>query len=358
MMFPLTGTEHQHAKPGLSTPSPKPRKGVAHGKTFSSGGSGRNSIVVHDHHAVYSYSGTFMNKEAVSEELQYFIQQLTTSSSFLFAREAGAGGDCLFHSIGAVLTRMHLSPVQAARDFIDASFGANDFISGKQHLVQKLRGLVALHVSQESTMTAEDLLNFVISSLQQCRIPGGWLDQWDPLTLLHGCGFPELVYCNNVHAVGANEHGRPTDIIVSFDNGQGDRDARICVPDGASHLMKLRQSLYDIFNACGNMHWATDVDVRAISEALHVGFIIFTDFPQDSGSHIYSLHQTHANYDWWILLYWFGRVHYKLMEWTDVNLGQGHYFFHRSNLPPVLLQAYNDANPSCPIGHVGRSDVS
>ena len=111
------------------------------------------------------------------------------------------------------------------------------------------------------------------------------------------------------------------------------------------------------FNACGNMHWATDVDVRAISEALHVGFIIFTDFPQDSGSHIYSLHQTHANYDWWILLYWIDRVHYKLMEWTDANLRQGHSFFHCSNLAPVLLQTYNDANLSCPIGHISRSDV-
>ena len=60
----------------------------------------------------------------------------------------------------------------------------------------------------------------------------------------------------------------------------------------------------------------------------------------------------------WLLLYWHGRYHYKVAVWTELRSGTKSSFFHSSQIPSVLREAYNLANAACPIGREATSEIT
>ena len=203
-------------------------------------------------------------------------------------------------------------------------------------------------------MTPEDLLNFVVTSCQQ-QAAHAWLDTWDPRDLLEASGFGALCNAQHVHAIGANEDARVEDIVVCFQGEDGIN--HLPLADGRAKLAVLRNELHEELQKCGNVHWATVTDVVALGEILNLGFIIFSDVPQE-GSHVYSLSQSRADYDWWVLLYCRGNTHYQLASWKSVNSNSSQSFFHVSEIPRPLQAAFNIANANCPIGQAHGGGIA
>ncbi len=221
-----------------------------------------------------------------------------------------------------------------------------EFALGKRHAVSKLRARVANHIT--GSFSPEDMVNFVLTCTQQ-QLAGAWLDRWNPAALLRHCGFQYLTQSTHVEAIGANEYGTPLDTVVSFTTHEGlQQHPHI---NGTVSLQHLREELRSVLATCGNMHWATATDVVALGESLGLGFLILSDTPQGAGSHIYSLNQRRADYDWWVLLYCAQNVHYQLAALRLGPPSAAASFFHVSEMPLPLRDAFNSANRNCPIGH-------
>ena len=259
----------------------------------------------------------------------------------------------LYHSVAAALELMWQLGSGGAAHFVRQNFALRDFTQGKGHIVAKLRQRVAVRVA--NGFTPEDLLNFVITGTQQHRA-GAWLDQWRPAALLDQCGFGYLRTAENVNAIGANEHGGPEDAVVSFQGPEG--MSHHVHANGTTCLQHLREELRGVLEMCGNVHWATATDITALAESLNLGFIVFSDVPQGAGSHVYGLNQRRADYEWWVLLYCRGNLHYQLAALAQGAEGTGQSFFHVSQLPVAVRAAFDSANPNCPIGRAYAGGIA
>ena len=72
---------------------------------------------------------------------------------------------------------------------------------------------------------------------------------------------------------------------------------------------------------------------------------------------MYGLNQRRADYDWWVLLYCHGNVHYQLASLPHDAEGTNRSFYHVSQLPVALRAAFDRANTSCPIGQDYRGGI-
>ena len=113
----------------------------------------------------------------------------------------------------------------------------SDFEQGKRHIVAKLRNMVAEHVAG---FAVETLLELPLGFVQLQRI-GGFRDGWNPQEVLETSGFGFLLDAETVSAVGANEDGEATDIIVSY--VQGNEVVLKSVSHGVDKLEILRTRL-------------------------------------------------------------------------------------------------------------------
>ena len=163
--------------------------------------------------------------------------------------EAGAEGDCLFHSIAAGLEEMMqeetLQGSPSSAQHVLHSFTAEDFGKGKLHLVAKLRGLVAKGVAD---LPPEDLLNLMITSVQyqlaSARQHGNnrvWRDEWYPIDLLRDNGFGDLIHATSVAAVFFK-----TSSTCSTPHGLAERDrltvSRITFSEAGRYLIHKREN--------------------------------------------------------------------------------------------------------------------
>ena len=299
-----------------------------------------------------SYTPSLLNDHYhVSEALQNWVRRVAPPSNaqnlqcMVHSRDAGGGGDCFFHSVAAALELMMQLDARGAAQFVLRLFETEDFTHGKMHLVKSLRQKVATTVAYHST--DEEVLNFVISCSLLSQQPN-WEDEWDPADLLRKCGFDALVHANTVDAFG--------DSAVRIDGPGG-----MCIPlkQGSNKLQYLRMELFEIFAACGNMHWATSTDVVALAEALGIGFIILSsDAQTEGGSHVYGVTQKRGDYEWWVVLYLRGVTHFTLAFWSHDVRDMNGCFFHISEIPVALRLAYNNSNSDCPIGQEYRGGIS
>ena len=194
-------------------------------QSSSSAASGMTSQVP----AVLCY-GRVLRVHLVSDVLTSLLRRHIHKDACLRALEAGGGGDCLFHSIGAAFQQMSQGGHGPARH-IQSRRGVGMFQQSTQLVVKHLRSVVAASLDADSG-------DLVVALTRSSAIAGG---------------------------------SASAEILMPF-------------PQGASCLVALKNALREEFHARGHRHWGTHTDCNAISERFDVGMLIFADSFQTRGA--------------------------------------------------------------------------
>ena len=112
----------------------------------------------------------------------------------------------------------------------------------------------------------------------------------------------------------------------------------------------LRKALQEQFSRPGNVHWGTLFDVKALSEVLDIGILIFCDRLQNNGRNCLShVEGEKHSFPYWICIWWNEPQHFRLAELSDIAEGQGetgefNCFWAGQKLPPLLYREYRQCN--------------
>ena len=278
-----------------------------------------------------------LKTHSVSGVLASFLCRTIHAQARVQALEAGGGGDCLFHSIGAALERMSQGGAGPAKH-IRSRCDVDMFRKSTEHVVGHLRRIFAASLLRWEDA---DLLNFLVGgSLEESS--GSWKDRWSPSALLHTHGFGQLVGCDAVRAVGANPcpGADSGDLVVALTRSSaeagGAASAEIYLPiaQGQSLLVALTNAVREEFETCGNHHWGTVTDCRALSEYFDVGMLIFANSLQHGGTqclvNVDALRGDHAYY---IALWWHDSVHFRLAQYREYERSPWRSFWSAKDLP-------------------------
>ena len=267
----------------------------------------------------------------------------------LTALDAGGGGDCLFHCVGAIAEKIVFElPGEASR--FEPHQRRDDFLRGKAYLVSKLRTIVADELIKQQP---EVFLNFIVSCMNQEQT-GDWPDAWSPTRELNRAGFGCLVNgnANVVEAIGENEDGAPGDMIIQYNNGR--KSVPEVLENGSVCLVHLQESIRAIWRMPKNIHLGTVTDAEKLASALRLGLVIFSDVGQrrhqGSDSWIYGTAMEDATFDYWGLVYCIDNQHFQVAEASVLHSSIRSAYFRRENLPASILAHYNTCNNSCPVG--------
>ena len=265
----------------------------------------------------------------VSARLSEFVKKSFSVSAHrpcvIRALEAGGGGDCLFHSFAAALEQMLQLDPSAAKHVLN-KIPMEVFTGSKDRAVAQLRSMSA---SCMDHWHPERFLDYVVGrSIDQALGPlGGFRDGWDPIGLLHTCGFHCLVGCESVLAFGDAVDGDPGDVSLRVARtearfGAGGREERIeLVVQGRSKLAELRQCVKAELKRSGNWHWGDQFDVQNLSNALDVGVLMFCDQLQDGGRQcLYNIGSQREDFPYWIALWWDEPMHFRLAQLSRIHL--------------------------------------
>jgi len=266
----------------------------------------------------------------------------------IVAREAGGGGDCLYHSIAAGIMQLLATSDDLATS-MSKVLGMDFRMASKFERAQALRRLVAKELQ---AMEPEAFLNLMLTFVADERA-GGWKDEWSPTAAFAESGFSCIRHADLVQAVSQNEDGRDGDLIMSFSQEGVDEPA--AVPDGVNKLAALKMLVGDHFATMGNKHWGTPTDIAMLSNSLHIGFIIVASVCFGNDRWIAGLNLEAADFPHWICLYnkWvpsgheglMAPIHFQLAEYRPSNgLGSAASVFKIADLPPALVEHYNLCN--------------
>jgi hypothetical protein len=81
-----------------------------------------------------------------------------------------------------------------------------------------------------------------------------------------------LVSCDSVLAIGPNPHADGGDLVVALTRsdaragGASSTEYLVPIPQGEAMMAALRGALQDELCVCGNHHWGTVTDLRAMPE--------------------------------------------------------------------------------------------
>ena len=101
------------------------------------------------------------------------------------------------------------------------------------------------------------------------------------------------------------------------------------------------------------------MDLQALSSLLQIGFLVFSDVPQDGqgGSRfLCSLDGVRGDYTFWILLYYQSECHFRLGEMAYD--GNRVAVLHIDEIPKCIRDACAATNSDAPIGSMRRSGIS
>ena len=293
---------------------------------------------------------------SVSDDLRNFVNRFfsggSTGTCTIRALEAGAGGDCLYHSFAAGLEKMLRGDPAAARHVLQ-KIPLQVFEDGKHAVVAFLRRLSA---DGMDAWAPETFLDYVVSR----AMDEYFVDEWDPRALLNDCGFSCLLGCESVLAFGDAAEGDAGDAtcrIVRTDPHHGGvrEEHLVLVPQGHSCLAALKMRVKDQIMRLGNYHWGDSFDVRSLSDGLDVGVLMFCDELQDGRRQcLYNIGAQREDYPFWISLWWDPPMHFRLAQLACRAQGQSATvdasntaftsFWATDQLPNVLLQHYQSCN--------------
>jgi hypothetical protein len=274
---------------------------------------------------------------------------------------AGAGGDCLFHTFGAILEHMlTMGPASAAH--VRSSLPPNFFNGSSRSIVQHLRGVCADAWAQKDWL---DILNFLVGGAQRERIPGACFDGWSPARKLESHHFGVLAECDSVLALGPDETGDPGDLrvaVVTTDASMGAGAAVeeiLVIEQGEAYLATLLQAMQTEFRMCGNNHWADTSDLKSLSEKLNIGSLLFADGLQDNGKQMLcSLDRRRGNFLFFAGIWWQDPIHFRVAEVQTSSEQQFCSCWQQDAIPAELRDQYNACNPHANIGAGQALDVS
>ena len=291
-----------------------------------------------------------------------FLHRHIHAEACLQSLEAGGGGDCLFHSIGAALERMSQGGSGPA-EHIGSRCDVGMFRQSTEHVVGHLRRVVAASLLR---WEEADLLNFLVGgSLEESS--GRWQDRWSPSRLLRGYGFGQLAGCDAVRAVGPNPclDSDSGDLVVALTRSSaeagGAASAEIFLPiaQGQSLLVALTNAVREEFEKCGNHHWGTVTDCRALSAYFDVGMLIFANSLQHGGTQcLVNVNALRGDHAYYIALWWHDSVHFRLAQYRGGEGSPWRSFWSAEDLPPSLRAHYNLCNSRAHVGSARRVAVS
>ena len=252
-----------------------------------------------------------------------------------FAADAGGGGDCFFLSVAAILI--------FARDSMPAvvdSLGLSPRLAAKDRkaVAQALRGVVGRHFRK---LSGKAFVDFVAGCVAREKA-GAWMDQWSMLALLRKSPFEFLATVNVVVDVQVLDDA----LQVRFQEGESLVTRSKRIRGGVAALAKLQHEVALQLETCGNRHWATDVDIAALSDELNVSFIIAGNTwtnTQVATENIAAGKVLHAYVGvketpcLWLCLYYIDEMHFQVLLFEKD--GECHCYFPPDALPPTLLEA-------------------
>jgi hypothetical protein len=228
-----------------------------------------------------------------------------------FAADAGGGGDCFFLSV-------------AAKD--------------RKAVAQALRGVVGRHFRK---LPGKAFVDFVAGRVARDEA-GAWMDQWSMLALFRKSPFEFLATVNVVVDVQVLDDA----LQVRFQEGESTVTRSKRIRAGVTALAKLQHEVALQLETCGNRHWATDVDIAALSDELNVSFIIAGNTwtnTQVATENIAAGKVLHAYVGvketpcLWLCLYYIDEMHFQVLLFEKD--GECHCYFPPDALPPTLLEA-------------------
>ena len=214
-------------------------------------------------------------------------------------KEAGRGGDSLFHSIAGAMEHLCRQNKEARRLY-ERCLGSQIWHGTRKEAVQCLRGIAASGFLDEKIVPHETFLDHLLTQVHLQNM-GSFLDHWSktPRDLIQEYGFSCLEYAETVEAVSADPNGDRGDMILvvrqtgCFETHQ--------IAQGESGLLAMRRFVDKEIRRCGHVHWGDQLDCRVLSEKLNIGLFIFTDNLLDNKTLcLYPLGARRGNFPFWI----------------------------------------------------------
>ena len=295
-----------------------------------------------------AYNPTLLIKD-VSDELRVYVRDSMRCQ--IRAREAGGGGDCLFHSCAAVLERMLHSEFDAMQHvlFVFSTPTLLQNFTRKKNMVTCLRSFSA---QQFATWLPEAFLDYVLRAALDKRL-GSFEDSWDPEKILLDSGFTCLKNYDDALAesVLAYEEQLNGDakLRIAFTVAQAGAAVReerlVRVPYGCACYKNLLRDVQEQYEESGNSHWGTQCDVQHLSSKLNIGILMFCDRLQlNSTQCLYNIGAQREDFPYWIALWWQEPVHFRVAEVANEDQRSYTCFWSASELPESLLQEYRRCN--------------
>jgi len=312
---------------------------------------------------------------AVSEELRSFVHD--TFNCRIHAREAGGGGDCFFFAVAAALRSLALSDPVAKRIIekrITDRLGHDANIAGVvmpldlitveiEDIMPILRKITT---QQFLACTDEELLEHMIMFRNDETMGRSvWRDEWSPALVLTATGLGGMLDVHTVLAVGENEYACPGDYIIKHQDQSG-LHLLLRVDGCKAKLANLRKELQMILETTGNMHWARDLDIPKLADALDLGIIMFSASDQGRPPIIKWIKApgyARGDFPCWITLYNDedkdgNPVHFQVAQLETLGSGEaGVCFFPTASLPPSLVAHYNFCNSKA-VGEASHGAVN
>jgi len=104
--------------------------------------------------------------------------------------------------------------------------------------------------------------------------------------------------------------------------------------------ISTQQQLAHEFRKTGHNHWGSEIDLKALTEQLKIGFIIFSDIPEN----IYCFGQEFSFREpkYYILIYNISNVHYTLAGLKRKNQTSFISVYQPSDIPEFLKEEYKN----------------
>lgn len=279
----------------------------------------------------------------VSDELQTFILQLSGYKNQIKAIDAGAGGDCLFHSINLGLNKMK----EKFPDYVTKLEETHN--ENRQFDMMSIRKISAKGIGNKSEEEFKAFfLNLCVSYYadfsnravvwnplkiffpKSSEGLGEWKDTWNPFEILG-----EVKKTTDTKVI--NQFVKDfTNVIPTF---------TVLENLTENEINELKSLVMKKFMKTGNSHWGTDADLIFISEILKIGLILFRSKPPN---HIYCYNPQTVNqtYQYYMLLYNQEGFHYQLaslieLENTRQTEASASSVYRCTDLPNWLLHTYN-----------------
>ena len=122
------------------------------------------------------------------------------------------------------------------------------------------------------------------------------------------------------------------------------------IDDGFAKLSALKRQLRTTFETCGNLHWASPMDVVFLGEACNLGFVIFTNNRQGNGRWLYGFNPRRGDFPYWLSLYCIDNFHFKVLQLHRLDAEAVASRWSIEALLTEVRRQYDACNANNPVG--------